>query len=113
MHVVERCAAWALAFRSQPLSPELLLHAPRFETVALDLGNGRTLTITAPGADGRKLQYVEGVSVNGAAHDQVWLDWAQMREGGTIALRLTDAPPATGWGTGVASLPVAPCALPH
>ena len=29
MHVVERFAAWALAFRSQPFSPELLLHARR------------------------------------------------------------------------------------
>ena len=29
MHVVERFASWAVAFRSQPLSPELLLHARR------------------------------------------------------------------------------------
>jgi 2-methylcitrate dehydratase PrpD len=29
MHVVERFASWAVAFRSEPLSPQLLLHARR------------------------------------------------------------------------------------
>jgi len=111
-------SAWYLfsaigMYPAVPGTGQLLLHAPRFEKVELDLGNGKRLTIEAPGADGRKLQYVEGVSVNGTTREQVWLDWAQLREGGAIAFRLTDTPPATGWGTGAASLPVAPCALPR
>ncbi|MCI4569102.1 GH92 family glycosyl hydrolase [Lysobacter sp. CFH 32150] len=111
-------SAWYLfsaigMYPAVPGTGQLLLHAPRFERVELDLGNGRSLTIEAPGADGRQLQYVDGVSVDGIPREQVWLDWAQLRQGGTIAFRLTGTPPATGWGTGAASLPVAPCALPR
>lgn len=111
-------SAWYLfsaigMYPAVPGTGQLLLHAPRFERVELDLGNGRSLKIEAPGADGRKLQYVAGVSVDGTPREQVWLDWAQLRQGGTVAFQLTDTPSATGWGTGAASLPVAPCALPH
>lgn len=109
-------SAWYLfsaigLYPAVPGTGQLLLHPPRFERVALDLGDGRALTIEAPGADGRQLQYVEGVRVDGRARDAVWLDWARLREGATIRYALTAAPPTDGWGTAAQARPAAPCAI--
>ncbi len=108
-------SAWYLfsaigLYPAVPGTGQLLLHPPRFERVALDLGDGRTLTIEAPGADGRRLQYIEGVRVDGRPRDQVWVDWARLSEGATIRYELAATPPTDGWGTGAAALPAAPCA---
>jgi putative alpha-1,2-mannosidase len=73
---------------------------------------GRTLHLQAPGADGRKLQYVQGVQVDGQAHAPVWLDWNRLQQGGTIAYTLGDKAPEAGWGTRVDALPVSYCATP-
>jgi predicted alpha-1,2-mannosidase len=98
-----------------PGTGQLLLHAPRFPKVELDLGDGRTLVITAPGADGRKRQYIGGVAIDGTPHAPVWVDWAALRDGGDIAYRLidsglVDAPPVDGWGTRPGDQPLSPCA---
>jgi hypothetical protein len=73
-------SAWYLfsaigVYPAVPGSGQFLLHTPRFSKVEVDMGNGRTLRIDAPGADGRRLQYVQGVQVDGQAHAPVWLDW--------------------------------------
>ncbi len=109
-------SAWYLfstigLYPAVPGSGQLLLNAPRFSKVQLDLGNGKTLVIDAPGADARKLQYVAGVEFNGTPREQVWLDWSRLREGGRIELQLTDVPPQDGWGTRPADLPASACAL--
>ena len=109
-------SAWYLfsaigLYPAVPGSGELLLHAPRFERVELDLGldGGRTLTIEAPGADGGKLQYVQGVSFNGVPREQVWLDWTALRDGGTVRFELGGTPPLDGWGTAADALPASMC----
>lgn len=111
-------SAWYLfsamgLYPAVPGSGQFLLHAPRFERVELDLGRGKTLRIDAPGADGGRLQYVEGIRVEGAAHPQVWLGWDQLRQGGTIAYSLASTPPTAGWGTRPEDLPVSFCAGPR
>ena len=95
-----------------PGSGQLLLHAPRFPKVELDLGDGRTLRIDAPGADARTPQYIAGVAFDGAPHPQVWLDWSRLRAGGHIGIDLTATPPRQGWGTHPADLPASACAAP-
>ena len=96
-----------------PGTGQLLLHAPRFPHVELDLGGG-TLRIDAPGAGGGgQPRYVERVEVDGAAHPQAWLDWSRIRDGGALAFRLGDAPDAEGWGTDAAAWPSSPCAGPQ
>jgi predicted alpha-1,2-mannosidase len=110
-------SAWYLfsaigLYPAVPGTGQLLLHAPRFPKVELDLGldGGRTLVIAAPGADGRKLQYVGGVAIDGIPHAPVWIDWTALRGGGTVAYALTDKPPVDGWGARPTDLPVSPCA---
>lgn len=110
-------SAWYLfsalgLYPAVPGSGQFLLHAPRFARAEIALGNGRTLRLQAPGADGRSLQYIQGVQVDGKPQRAVWLDWAQLRNGGTIRYALTRQAPEQGWGTDVADLPVSWCATP-
>ena len=92
-----------------PGTGQLLLHAPRFAKVELDLGNGKTLRIEAPGADGRKLQYVDSVRIDGRAHAPVWVDWGKLHDGGRIDVALADTAPVDGWGSKPQDLPAAIC----
>ncbi|WP_411831990.1 GH92 family glycosyl hydrolase [Pseudoxanthomonas mexicana] len=108
-------SAWYLfsAMGLYPVVPgtgQFVLHAPRFARIDVDLGQGRTLRIEAPQADGGKLQYVRGASWQGRAHEAVWLDWESLRQGGRLRFDLADAPPAQGWGTRPRDLPASPCA---
>ncbi|WP_433853394.1 GH92 family glycosyl hydrolase [Stenotrophomonas nitritireducens] len=110
-------SAWYLfsalgLYPAVPGSGQFLLHAPRFAKAEIALGNGRTLRLQAPGADGRSLQYIQGVQVDGKPQRAVWLDWAQLGKGGTIRYALTRQAPEQGWGTDVADLPVSWCATP-
>jgi putative alpha-1,2-mannosidase len=110
-------SAWYLfsalgLYPAVPGSGEFLLHTPRFARAEIDLGQGRTLTLKAPGADGRQLQYVQNVQVDGRAHAPVWLDWAQLQRGGTISFALGSTAPENGWGTQAEALPASFCATP-
>nr|WP_257644184.1 GH92 family glycosyl hydrolase [Luteimonas salinisoli] len=105
-------SAWYLftAIGLYPLMPgtgELVLHAPRFERIEMDLGNGRTLSVAAPGADGGSVQYPRQVRFNGEPVEQVWLDWSRLREGGELGFELGNEP--SDWGADASSRPAAAC----
>ena len=105
-------SAWYLfsAVGLYPLMPgtgELVLHAPRFERIELDLGDGRTLRVLAPGADGGALQYPRQVRFDGEPVERVWLDWSRLRAGGEIRFELGSEP--SDWGVAASSRPAAAC----
>ena len=105
-------SAWYLfsAIGLYPLMPgtgELVLHPPRFERIEMDLGNGRTLAVAAPGAHGGAVRYPRQVRFNGELVDRVWLDWARLRHGGELRFELGDAP--SDWGVAASSRPPAAC----
>ncbi|CAM01488.1 putative alpha-1,2-mannosidase [Saccharopolyspora erythraea NRRL 2338] len=91
-----------------PGTGQFVLNAPRFERAVVELPGRRPLTITAPGADGGRLQYDAGVRVSGQPRDQVWVGWEQLRDGGSVDHTLSDRP--SGWGTGPDAAPASPCA---
>ena len=108
-------SAWYLfsAMGLYPVVPgtgQFVLHPPRFARVDIDLGQGRTLRIDAPQADGNTLQYISSVSLRGRAHSSVWLDWESLQQGGRLQVALTGTPPQQGWGTRPEDLPASPCA---
>ncbi len=105
-------SAWYLfsalgLYPGMPGTGQLLLHAPRFEHVEIDLAGGKALVVDAPGADGRKLQYIEAAQIDGRSQSKVFTDWDTLRHGATIRYALADKAPA--WGTHVADLPPAAC----
>ncbi|KAB8195587.1 glycoside hydrolase family 92 protein [Lysobacter maris] len=106
-------SAWYLfsAVGLYPLMPgsgELVLHAPRFERIELDLGNGRTLSVRAPGAGGEGPRYPQQVRFNGEPVERVWLDWSRLRAGGELEIELGAEP--SDWGVAASSRPAAVCA---
>jgi predicted alpha-1,2-mannosidase len=110
-------SAWYLfsalgLYPAVPGSGEFLLHTPRFSKAQIALGNGRTLNLLAPGADGRALQYIQSVQVDGKPQPAVWLDWERLQRGGTVTFELGAQAPEQGWGTAVSDLPVSFCAAP-
>lgn len=110
-------SAWYLfsalgLYPAVPGSGEFLLHTPRFSKAQIALGNGRTLDLLAPGADGRALQYIQSVQVDGKPQQAVWLDWERLQQGGTVRFELGTQAPEQGWGTAVSDLPVSFCAAP-
>lgn len=107
-------SAWYLfssigLYPAVPGTGQFLLNPPRFEQVELDLGNGKTLRIEAPGTDANRVQYVENVRYDDKSQPQVWVDWKRLEEGGTLRFDLTTTPPEQGWGTRAEALPSSPC----
>jgi hypothetical protein len=80
----------------------LALSSPQFASATVQIGRsgrkqGGTLTITAPGASDTN-RYVQGVSLNGRAVTQTWLNWGSLARGGQLSHTLGTAP--SSWGTG-------------
>ena len=101
--------AWV--FKTVGLEPPRLVidASPRFERIAMDLGDGKTLRIEAPGAGRGPVRYIQDVAFDGAPSTHAWLDWDQMRTGGTLRYALGDAPSTSGTASG--DLPPAACAV--
>ena len=107
-------SAWYLfsaigLYPAVPGSGQFLLHAPRFERIELDLGEGRQLRIVASGAGNGALRVVDAVQLDGVDQSRVWLDWEQLRKGGELRFSLTDSTAAPAWGTQAADLPPSTC----
>jgi len=110
-------SAWYLfsalgLYPAVPGSGQVLLHAPRHAHAEIDLGDGRSLRIDAPGADPRSVRYVDGVRVDGQPQRAVWLDVARLRQGGELRFQLGAQAHENGWGTSPDALPASACAAP-
>jgi predicted alpha-1,2-mannosidase len=97
-----------------PGSGQLLLHPPKFERIRIRLGepgqaDARTLTVEAPGAGAATPRYVSSVALDGQPQSAVWLDVDRLRQGGTLAYALADAPERTDWGTRAEDAPPPLC----
>lgn len=107
-------SAWYLfsALGFSPLMPgsgQLLLHPPKFERIGIELDDGRTLTVEAPGASSETPRYVSSVAFDGQPRSEVWLDVDRLRRGGTLAYTLDAQPDPAGWGTRAEDAPPPLC----
>jgi predicted alpha-1,2-mannosidase len=75
--------------------------SPQFSSITVHLGNGKTLRIRAPGAP--DANYVQSLSVNGAAHHSSWLDVDALADGATLNFTMGSSP--SEWGTDAADAP--------
>lgn len=82
-------------FPTTPGTDILTVNTPAFDAIQLALGNGRTVTITAPGAATKR--YVAGLSVDGSAQGATWLRGLTDGQDHTIAFTLAET--AGSWGT--------------
>ncbi|KAE8442713.1 hypothetical protein EG329_002904 [Mollisiaceae sp. DMI_Dod_QoI] len=77
-----------------------LIHSPWFESMTIDLSNGKNLQITSTGGDGNGDTdfYVQSLKVNGKQWTQNWLTWDDVfANGGTMEFVL--GPNPVQWAT--------------
>ena len=109
-------SAWYLfsalgIYPDMPGSGRFLLHAPRFARAEIDLPQGRTLRIEAPGAKPGERRFVKSVNWAGKPVSRVWLDWEQLQNAGTLKYQLATQPDTKGWGTKARDLPNPPAGI--
>ncbi|WP_083752511.1 GH92 family glycosyl hydrolase [Saccharothrix sp. ALI-22-I] len=85
-----------------PSRAELLLSSPMFPRAKINRNGAPTITISAPDASPANV-YVNGVTLNGRAHDKSWLSEQFVTHGGDLVVDVA-ATPDTSWGT--TNLPV-------
>jgi putative alpha-1,2-mannosidase len=82
-----------------------LILAPWFKSMAISLGDGKTLEITSTGGDRNTTFYVQSLTVNGETWDKAWVAWEDIfAEGGKMEYVLGSRP--VHWATG--ELPPSP-----
>ncbi len=98
-------AVWA-AIGMYPEAPgraELVLASPQFPSTTITRGNGKTITINAPGASD-SAKYVQSLQVNGAASNRAWLPESFVANGGTLDYTLGTSP-NTSWASAASDAP--------
>jgi putative alpha-1,2-mannosidase len=75
-----------------------LIGSPAFAHSALDMGEGKRLTIVADGlGHGGTNRYVQSAELNGKPLNRAWFRHSEIADGGTLVLHMGPAP--TAWGT--------------
>lgn len=94
--------AWYV-FASIGLFPEIpgvggfSINSPVFPKIVLHLANG---DLVIKGGDEKK-EYIQGLKINGKKSDSTWIDWNDIKNGGTLDYSLSTKPDKV-WGTSVA-----------
>lgn len=94
--------AWYV-FASIGLFPEIpgvggfSINSPVFPEIVLHLADG---DLVIKGGDEKK-EYIQGLKINGKKSDSTWIDWNDIKNGGTLDYSLSSTPDKA-WGTSVA-----------
>lgn len=94
--------AWYV-FASIGLFPEIpgvggfSINSPVFPEIVLHLADG---DLVIKGGDEKK-EYIQGLKINGKKSDSTWIDWNDIKNGGTLDYSLSSKPDKA-WGTSVA-----------
>ncbi len=89
-------------YQVDPAGGPFLIGSPAVRRAVLDVGNGRTFEISAPGNSPEKI-YVAGVRLNGRPYDKSWIDYADIVAGGTLEFEMSAGP--TDFGKAPAARP--------
>lgn len=89
-------------YPENPGSDNLVFASPGFPSAVIHLANGHTITINAPGASS-STYYVQALTINGAAHDQLFTTLGALQGGATLDFTLAATPGS--WGTSDADVP--------
>ena len=82
-----------------------LIGSPWFESLSIDLGDGKSLNITSTGGNADTAYYVQSLKVNGQSWNKAWVTWQDIfAEGGTMDFVLGEQ--AMRWASG--ALPPSP-----
>ena len=86
-----------------PGEPVYAIGSPVFEEVNVDLGDGTSFTIEAPGASFER-KYIQGAELNGETLDTPWISHEALKRGGKLFLELGSRA-SHSWGTTITDTP--------
>jgi predicted alpha-1,2-mannosidase len=95
-------------YPENPGSGTLLLNSPAFPHAQIDLSNGKTITINAPGATSE--YYVSGLKINGAPDQKLYTSYNDLSRGATLDWTLSSK--ATSWGSAPQDAPPSDTSIP-
>ena len=80
-----------------PGTPEYVIGSPLFEKVQVELPNGKTLTIEAPGAD--QSEYIQKITWDGKTWDKSYFNHDELLNGGNIRFEMGSEPNKKQWNS--------------
>ncbi len=85
-------------------SADMALNSPEFPLEIVHLGNGKSITVNAPGADSVKNFYVQNMKLNGSPWHSAYLPASAFTHGATLDIKMGSTP-NKGWGAGKNDVP--------
>ncbi|WP_370369549.1 GH92 family glycosyl hydrolase [Catenulispora sp. GP43] len=85
-------------------SADMALNSPEFPLEVIHLGNGKAITVNAPGADSVKNFYVQSMKLNGSSWHSPYLPASAFTNGATLDIKMGSTP-NKGWGAGKNDVP--------
>jgi len=82
-------------YQVAPGNPVYSIGRPLFETLTVNLNNGRRFTVTAENFS-KENKYIKGVTLNGKKLEEPFFTHADLMNGGEMIFEMTDKP--TDWG---------------
>ena len=75
----------------QPGVPMYAISSPVFDKISIDLPNGKTFTIVAPGTS-QGCKYIHSARMDGRPLDGLWFSHDDIMGGGVLELEMSDKP---------------------
>ena len=89
-------------YQVDPVGGRFVIGTPLFDKATVNVGNGKTFTVVAKNNSDRNI-YVQGARLNGKTYTKSYIDFNDIRHGGTLELIMGAKP--SKWGTKVADRP--------
>lgn len=89
-------------YQVDPVGGRFVIGTPLFDKATVNVGNGKTFTVVAKNNSDRNI-YVQGARLNGKTYTKSYIDFNNIRHGGTLELIMGAKP--SKWGTKVADRP--------
>ena len=89
-------------YQVDPVGGRFVIGTPLFDKATVNVGNGKTFTVVAKNNSDRNI-YVQGARLNGKTYTKSYIDFNNIRHGGTLELFMGAKP--SKWGTKVADRP--------
>ncbi|MEY9862610.1 putative alpha-1,2-mannosidase [Catenulispora sp. GAS73] len=85
-------------------SADMALNSPEFPLEVVHLGNGKSITVNAPGADSVKNFYVQSMRLNGSQWHSPYLPASAFTDGATLDVKVGSTPNKS-WGASKKDVP--------
>lgn len=83
-------------YQVNPSQPVYTFGTPLFKEAKINLENGKTFTIRAPGVSNKNI-YIASVRLNGKPHKRAFFTHDELMRGGTLEFAMTDKPSKTAF----------------